>query len=108
MRPGESVDYSITAQASADYQCVASSSSGLQAAGPSQHVSGTVSVTGRFLADGAGEVKQTLLLAAPAASNTACPTGSQLGIWRFSFTAVEVLDRNHQVHGALPDFGGEA
>ncbi len=106
--PNESVDYLVTAKASADYQCIASTSSGLQGTAPSQHVTGPVNVSGRFVADGAGEVNQALMLAAPAAPNTTCPTGSQLGMWRFSFTAVQVLDRNHQVHGALPDFGGEA
>ena len=108
LRPNESVDYLVTAQASADYQCVASSSSGLQGAGPSQHVTGPVSATGTFLADGTGEVTQTLTLAAPPATSTTCPAGYQLSMWRFSFTMVGVLDRSHQVHGALPDISGEA
>ncbi len=108
LRPNEPVDYLVTAQASADYQCVASTSTGLQAAGPSQHVTGPVSATGTFLADGTGEVNQTLILAAPAASNTTCPAGSQLSMWRVSFTVASVLDRSHQVHGALPDFSGQA
>ena len=108
LRPNESVDYLVTAQASADYQCIASTSNGLQATGPSQHVTGPVSATGTFLADGTGEVNQTLILAAPAAANTTCPAGSQLSMWRFSFTVASVLDRSHQVHGALPDVTGEA
>ena len=108
LHPGESVDYLVTAQASADYQCVASASSGPQATGPNQHVTGPVSATGTFAADGTGEVNQTLIVAAPAAANTTCPAGSQLSMWRFSFTAASVLDRSHQVHGALPDFTGEA
>jgi hypothetical protein len=108
LRPNESVDYLVTAQASADYQCIASSSGGLQGAGPSQQVTGPVSASGTFLADGTGEVKQTLILAAPAATNATCPTGSQLSMWRFSFTMAGVLDLSHHVHGALPDLTGEA
>ena len=108
LRPNESVDYSVTAQASADYQCVATTSSGLQASGPSQHVMGPVSAAGTFLADGTGEVNRTLTLAAPAASNTTCPAGSQLSLWRFSFTEVSLLDRSHQVQEAIPDFTGQA
>ncbi len=107
LRPNESVDYLVTGQASADYQCITSTSNGLQATGPSQHVTGPVSATGTFLADGTGEVNQTLILATPA-SNTTCPAGSQLSMWRFSFTLASVLDRSHQVHGSLPDLTGEA
>jgi hypothetical protein len=108
LRPNETVEYTVTAQACADYQCIASTSSGLQGTGPSQHVTGPVSATGTFLADGIGEVNQTLIVSPPAAPNTTCPAGYQLSMWRFSFTMVRVLDRSHQVHGELPDLTGEA
>jgi hypothetical protein len=108
LRPNESVDYLVTAQASADYQCIASSASGMQGAGPSQHVEGPVSATATFTADATGEVNQTVMLAAPGPPNTNCPSGYQLGMWRYSFTAASVLDRTHQVRGALPGAGGEA
>jgi hypothetical protein len=111
LRPNESVDYLVTAQASADYQCgviTPNTPTGIQRTGPSQHVSGLVSATGTFLADGTGEVNQILLVAAPAAPNQTCPAGYQLRPWRQSFIMVRVLDRGHQVHEALPDVTGEA
>ncbi len=111
LRPNESVDYLVTAQASADYQCSfldPNTPTGAQRTGPSQHVAGLVSATGTFLADGTGEVNQTLLVAAPAAPNQTCPAGYELRPWRQTFIMVRVLDRGHQVHEALPDVTGEA
>jgi len=109
--PNESVNYLVTAQASADYQCTANAPNtptGFQRTGPSQYVTGLVSATGTFLADRTGEVNQILLLTAPAAPNQTCPVGYQLRPRRQSFITVRVLDRGHQLHEALPDVTGEA
>jgi hypothetical protein len=111
LRPNESVDYLVTAKASADYQCAVlnpNTPSGAQRTGPSQHVAGLVSATGRFLADRTGEVNQILIVVAPAAPNQICPAGYQPRPWRQSFNVVRVLDRGHQLHEALPDVTGTA
>ena len=110
LRPNESVDYLVTAQASADYQCSflnPNTPTGAQTTGPSQHVAGLVSAAGMFLADGTGEVNQILTVAAPAAPNQTCPAGYQLRPWRQTFLMVRVLDRGHQVHESLPGVTGE-
>jgi hypothetical protein len=110
LRPNESVDYLVTAQASADYQCSflnPNTPTGAQRTGPTQHVAGLVSATGTFLSDGTGEVNQILIVAAPAAPNQTCPAGCHLRPWRQTFLMVRVLDRGHQVHESLPGVSGE-
>lgn len=110
LRPNEPVDYLVTAQASADYQCSflnPNTPTGAQSTGPSQHVAGLVSATGTFLADETGEVNQIVTVAAPAARNQTCPAGYQLRPWRQTFLMVRVLDRGHQAHESLPGVSGE-
>lgn len=110
LRPNESADYLVTAQASADYQCAfldPNTPTGAQRTGPSRHVTGLVSATGTFLSDGTGEVNQTLIVAAPAPPNLACPAGYHLRPWRETFLMVSVLDRGHQVRASLPGVSGE-
>lgn len=110
LRPNESADYLVTAQASADYQCAfldPNTPTGAQRTGPSRHVTGPVSATGTFLSDGTGEVNQMLIVAAPAAPNLACPAGYHLRPWRETFLMVSVLDRAHQVRAFLPGVSGE-
>jgi hypothetical protein len=65
LRPNEPVDYLVTAQASGGLPVRRKHIQRSGATSPSQHVTGPVSATDTFLADGTGEVNQTLILAAP-------------------------------------------
>ncbi len=105
LRPGQSVTYSLTAEASANYAC--NSNTALAQLKP-QVASGTVTASGRFTADSSGGINQSVTLKPPAASDATCPSGYSLGIWKISYDNVELRDTTNSVSQTMPGRGGVA
>jgi hypothetical protein len=109
LRPGQTVRYQLTANASADYQCMTTNSyTGPNAQGPSHAVSGPVSAGADFAAASDGTITQVITLPYAPAPTVICPPGSQLGRWRYSFSDVVIHDATNGVNETLPAAGGEA
>ena len=109
LRPGQTVRYQLTANASADYQCMTSDSYyGPNGTGPSHTASGQVSAAAEFKAAGDGTIAEVLTLPYAPAPTVSCPAGSELGRWRYSFSDVVLHDMTNGLAQTLPAPGGEA
>jgi hypothetical protein len=102
---GQRIDYRLSASATANYAC--NSTTRLDQTNQ-QVVTAPVVATGSFVADGTGSVMNQLTLQPPAAPNTTCPAGYQLGIWKFSYANVQTQDTTNGVVHAEQGFGGQA
>ncbi len=105
LQPGQRIDYRLSASATANYAC--NSTTRLDQANQ-QVVTAPVVATGSFVADGTGSLMNQLTLQPPAAPNTACPAGYQLGIWKVSYVDVQTTDITNAVARAEPDLAGQA
>jgi hypothetical protein len=109
LRPGQAVRYQLTANASADYQCMTFDSYyGPGGTGPSHAASAQVSAAAEYTAADDGTIAQVLTLPYAPAPAVSCPPGSELGRWRYSFTDVALHDLTNGLSEALPAPGGEA
>jgi hypothetical protein len=105
LQTGQRIDYRLSASATANYAC--NSTTRLDQT-DQQVVTASVVASGSFVADGTGSVMNQLTLQPPAAPNTTCPAGYELGIWKISYTDVQTKDTTNGVVHAEQGFGGLA
>jgi hypothetical protein len=105
LQSGQRIDYRLIAMATANYAC--NSTTRLDQTNQ-QVVTALVVATGSFVADGTGSLMSQLTLPPPAAPNTTCPAGYQLGIWKITYVGVETKDTTNGVVHAEQGFAGQA
>jgi hypothetical protein len=105
LQAGQRIDYRLSGSATANYAC--NSTTALDQTNQ-QVVTGPVTATGSFAADGTGALMNQLTLQPPPAPKTTCPAGYQLGIWKIQYTDVQTTDTTNGVVHAEPGMGGQA
>ena len=99
LRPGETVTYRVTTLFSGNTGCTNGTTAPTGGGMASGNPSGSVTLT----ADGSGEARGLVTIAAPAATDQGCAAGQHGEYWRVSWTSIVVSDTVNGVAETYPD-----
>ncbi len=94
-------DYTLTANATADYGCVNGGGKNPEATNKFT-VSGPVSSSGTFTSSKNGEITGSLAVNPPSAGSFSCPSGQRLVLADVSYTGVVLADTTNGVTANIP------
>ena len=98
---GQTIDYSLSANASATYGCVNGGGNHPKATNK-ETVSGPVGASGSFTASRNGNISQSLTLIPPGpGSSFSCPGGQTLELGTVSYSDVEITDITNNISQAV-------
>jgi hypothetical protein len=97
----ENIDYTLTADATAEYACVNGGGNHPQAANK-ETVNSEVSANGSFEPKN-GRVQASLAAGPPSAGSFSCPNGQRLVLASVSYTNIVLTDTTNGVSTSVPD-----
>ena len=97
----ENIDYTLTADATAEYACINGGNKHPQAANK-ETVNAEVSATGSFEPKN-GRVQASLAAGPPSAGAFSCPPGQRLVLASVSYTNIVLTDTTNNVSTTVPD-----
>jgi hypothetical protein len=99
---GQTIAYTCSADATAEYQCVNRGGNNPQA--ENKHtVSGPVSASDEKTASKNGQITSSITVPAPSAGTFSCPNGQKLTLVSASYTNVVLTDTTNNIPVDLPD-----